>query len=142
MAPIHEATRSGMLEEVMRLVEQDPHSIHSIEENTGSEWSPLHWACAMGHTSVVAYLLHQGALIDTLAPSDATTPLLLATQYSHTDTVSLLLSHGANPTIMNSYGLSPLMESTLWRNTAMVSYLIQHHIPLDTINSSGKTALW
>ena len=58
---IRDAAMDGNLEEVMRLIEEDPEIVDSTDE---IDQSALHCASFEGHVEVVPYLLDQGANID------------------------------------------------------------------------------
>lgn len=70
-------------------------------------WTPLHYACAKGNLEVAQYLISNGAIIDSLSPSN-TTPLMMAVQSGNEQLVKLLLEKGADLQTRNSLGLSAI----------------------------------
>lgn len=71
---------------------------------TGSgHWTALHYAAASGSVKAVNMLLSAGANLDALSPN-STTPLMMAARENREDVVMLLLSRGADPTIVNQSG--------------------------------------
>lgn len=67
-------------------------------------WSPLLYAASGPEPKVVAWLLEQGADVESLAPN-GTTPLMMAARYGAEPTVDLLLARGADRKRRNAQGL-------------------------------------
>ena len=86
MAPIHYAAEFGDLEEVVRLVDEDPEVVNALFGGDGS--TPLHWASHEGHVEVVDYLLDHGADIKAKNTSGET-PLSDASNMGHVEVVEL-----------------------------------------------------
>ena len=57
---LHEAAKSGNLEEVKRLIQQDPQLVN-CRGNGCFGYTPLHYASCKGHVGVAAWLLRHGA---------------------------------------------------------------------------------
>lgn len=70
-------------------------------------WTALHYAASVGNEEIVAMLLAKKAVVDALAPN-RTTPLMMAARSGHTDTVKLLLDHGADVRLRNEWGMSAI----------------------------------
>jgi ankyrin repeat protein len=67
------------------------------------------WACEFGRTSVVAFLLQKGLVVDARLKHDGQTGLHWAAYGGHTDTVKLLLERGAPVDAKDeSYGGTPM----------------------------------
>ena len=87
--PLHEAAKSGDLEDVRELLAQGV-SVHS----TNSEGAtPLHWAAFKGHVDVARELLKQGANVNATTKKGST-PLRLATTHKKTDMMAFLKARG------------------------------------------------
>jgi ankyrin repeat protein len=69
--PLMIASIEGNLDLVKTLVVQNKAQINHIG------WTPLHYACSRGQLEVAQYLIANGAIIDSLSPSN-TTPLMMA----------------------------------------------------------------
>ena len=95
---IYSAVYLGELEEVKRLVAEDPRCVNRINEEG---YGALHMACSRGHAKVVAYLLDEGAnpYLRTRPPyhSYSRTPLEIACEEGEADVVEALLQKGADP---------------------------------------------
>ncbi|MBU3617445.1 ankyrin repeat domain-containing protein [Polynucleobacter sp. JS-Polo-80-F4] len=70
-------------------------------------WTPLHYACAKGNLEIAQYLITNGAIIDSVSPSN-TTPLMMAVQSGNEQLVKLLLDKGADLQLRNSLGLTAI----------------------------------
>ncbi len=98
---LHAAAQAGDLPTVIKLLTQGA----NINATDIFGITPLHLAAMYGHAPVVAYLLNKGAKVNILAyekPEYGSlsyfTPLDLAVLYSpNTETIALLLEHGARP---------------------------------------------
>ena len=138
---IHDAARQGNLEEVMRLIQEDPEIVNATDEDGNTA---LHLASFKGHVDVVSYLLDQGANIDGEGMDDETA-LVYACNMGHLEVVELLLSRGADPTICNDGGWTPLMMASYRGYVDVVRYLVRNkavRATIDTQDRYGWTALW
>lgn len=93
MAPVHDASWRGDLEELKRLVQEDRSLLTAPDELGGL---PLHVASEKGHDALVEYLLDEGSPVN---PFDrhSRTPLHLAARGRYAEIVRLLLKAGAAP---------------------------------------------
>lgn len=87
--PLHDAAKSGDLEDVIELLDQGI-SVHS-KNSEGA--TPLHWAAFKGHVEVARELLERGANINALT-TKGSTPLRLATTHKQSDMIKFLKSRG------------------------------------------------
>ena len=126
ITPLHTAAEEGNTEAVKALVaagaslEAKADMLHYNECHR--EMTPLHVAARNGRPETVEALLAAGANVDgVLAKSNkrtwratqiesgddgqgqSQTPLNRAAQHGHTAIVALLLEHGANPSLVNTY---------------------------------------
>ena len=70
-------------------------------------FTPLHIAVARNDTNLTRSLLDHGAAINVRTPSDGRTPLMIAVTAGFEKMVEILLSGGADPSIVDSAGKSP-----------------------------------
>ena len=68
-------------------------------------WTPLHYACSGPDKGVAAWLLTQGAEIDSRSPNGST-PMMLAARYGPYDLAEVLLKAGADASLRNEQGLT------------------------------------
>ncbi len=109
--------------------------------------TPLDVAALMGATEVASQLISAGADVNAAGPANTTggaTPLLLATGNDHTDTVKLLLEHGANPdaAYTTGAGSTPLMLAANSGNSEIARLLLEHGARTDLGDNEHKTALY
>ena len=83
---LHEACIEGDMTEVMRLVDVDDHMIHA-QDNVG--YTPLHFACRLGHSDIVKTLMLAGA-DETITDNVWQTPAQVAERYGHPELLKLL----------------------------------------------------
>jgi ankyrin repeat protein len=70
-----------------------------------SGWTPLHYAASGPEVRVVELMLKHGADVNARAPN-LNTPLMLAARYGDEESVKLLLSRGADKSLLNEQGQS------------------------------------
>lgn len=78
----------------------------NIKNNAGI--SPLHFAASYGNVKLCELLLIYGADINILHTAYRHTPLIIASSRGHAPVVKFLLSHNADSTIKDIYGLTAL----------------------------------
>ncbi len=72
-----------------------------------SGWTALHYAASVGNIEIVTMLLDKKAQVDAPAPNK-TTPLMMAARSGHTQTVNVLLDHGADVRLRNEWDMSAI----------------------------------
>ncbi|CUS14874.1 unnamed protein product, partial [Tuber aestivum] len=78
-----------------------------VDPKTKSDYTPLHYAAANGHTQVISKLCGKGAETDA-QNIDMRTPLHLAAERGHLAATKFLLSKGADVDTRDKYGWAPL----------------------------------
>ncbi|QWE09505.1 ankyrin repeat domain-containing protein [Polynucleobacter ibericus] len=99
--PLMIASIEGDLGLVKTLVVQNKAQINHIG------WTPLHYACSKGQLEVAQYLIANGAIIDSLSPSN-TTPLMMAVLGGNETLIKLLLDKGADLKLRNDQGFTAI----------------------------------
>ncbi|XP_070848193.1 ankyrin repeat domain-containing protein 16 [Chaetodon trifascialis] len=97
---LHYAARLGHLEVVKYLVKRVG---MDVEVYNHDYKRPLHEAASMSHQACVAFLLREGAKVDSLKKADWT-PLMMACTRRNLSVIQELLCHGADPSLRNKDG--------------------------------------
>ena len=97
-------TRDGKFRVVEYLL--DAGADHSLTDKRG--FTPLHIAVARNDMTLVQSLLDHGAAINIRTQGDGRTPLMIAAVAGFEEMVELLLSLGADPSIVDGGAKSPL----------------------------------
>jgi len=99
--PLMFAALRGQVEMARALIARDADINHP-------GWTPLHYAASGSskyQTDIISLLLEHSAYIDAASPNGST-PLMMAAQYGTSESVALLLSEGADPSLRNQLRLS------------------------------------
>lgn len=106
--------------------------------------SALHWAARNGAAAVVHWLVETcGDSPDTLS-NDGTTPFCLAAWQGHLDVCRYLVSRGAVPTRVNSYGCNAAMWAAQGPNTCVETFEYLHGelgVDVEAVNDNGQGCL-
>lgn len=99
-----DAIESGDVDVVGSLLAKYPELVNP------SSWTPppLHCAILLSQREVVEVLLDAGADLEMKDPDRQTTPLRYAIMYGKLNLISLLISRGANPGVIQKGGLTAL----------------------------------
>ncbi len=91
--------------------------------------SPLHLASWAGNHEICKLLLtHPNAPADpNLQTADSETPLHFAAQHGHITALTILLAHGANPSVLNIRDESPLDLAAQFGRIHVVQIMIRAH---------------
>ena len=119
---IFEAVATGDLEEVKKIVAQDP-----IEVNNQDNWlqiSPLQIAADRDYLEIVNFLISQGAKLDA-QDFEGDTALHFAAAGGHLEGARLLIQKGANLNLQNQQGETPLYLAVLHHQAELVMFLLE-----------------
>ncbi|XP_071582932.1 POTE ankyrin domain family member B-like isoform X10 [Heliangelus exortis] len=114
--------------------------IWGIDRRDRENRTPLHLACANGHTEVVTFLVRHRCQLDA-ADSLRRTPLMTAVQFHQEDCVSFLLEHGADPNLTDTDGHTALHLAIQAHNKNLVGLLLRHFVDHRVKNKEGFTPL-
>lgn len=100
-------------------------------------WTPLHYAATYGHDEIVRFLLEENAYIDAEAPNK-TTPLMMAARLRLRATAKLLVTEGADPSVVNMAGYNAAKfareagdeELADWLERKDIDFRVKHGLPL------------
>lgn len=111
---------------------------NDMNEGDDHGFSPLHWACFAGRTTIVDMLLNRGARINATNMGDDTA-LHLAASHGHLDCVSLLLKNKADVNALNEHGNTPLHYACFWGYQDIAEELITYGAQTNVANVDGET---
>lgn len=81
----------------------------NLDHNTEDGWTALQWASLVGNLEGAEFLIHRGADVNAIAPTNYNqTPLHLAVGFNQTEMVSLLIREGADCQATDLLGTSVL----------------------------------
>lgn len=118
-SPLHFACRYGD-EQSIRLLLSHGADVQLAANSSG--WSALHFACASSQTQNAHLILAEGGLVNALSHLKSS-PLHIATKHHRTETVKLLIAHGADPFLVSEHGQTALMIAEDQRNDSMSEFL-------------------
>ncbi|XP_067159734.1 ankyrin repeat domain-containing protein 7-like [Apteryx mantelli] len=137
LGKLHRAAASGDLARVRR-----PWWLRrlGIDRQDKAKRTPLHLACANGHSEVVSYLVGNKCKLD---PRDnfKRSPLMKAVQCQQEECVAILLAHGADPNLADVNGSTALHLAAIAPNTSLAGQLLEHNARIDARNKMGYTPL-
>ena len=119
---IKSAVKSGDLHKVRTLCEQGADESEGGDPEGERRNTLLRLAAWHGHQDVAAYLLDRGADVNTVDPSNQTTPLYTAALWGYTSLASMLIQRGANVNAQDDRDSTPLRR-------ALASYGQSHELP-------------
>lgn len=99
----------------------------------------LYTAALHGNTEHVVQLITDGA--DVNYAGEGYTPLMVAAQSKHSDTVAALIARGADVNGHDPTGRTPLMVAVGTGSAGVVRYLIDRHANVNAKDNTGITAL-
>ncbi len=163
-APLHEAAKTGEVEEAERLIQagadlealdedgETPLTAAALEGQTAAVkllvargadiksqnkgvFTALHAAAHKGHIQIVEFALDQGAGIDDQDNKAGITPLHAAAERDYLDIIKLLIERGARIDLKELHGWTPIDRATL-KSHGQTVRLLRHYGAV--CPSSGK----
>jgi len=139
VSTIFEASATGRLNHVMRLLARDPQLVNNYAEDG---FQALGLACFFGHIEVAEYLVKGGAPINAPSRNElGAAPLQSAVAAGHAEIVRMLLKHGADPNVREQGGSTPLHAAAQNGDEDMIRILLFGGSDLNIKNDEGKTPL-
>ena len=130
-----EAAEAGNADFVTKLVCEGA----DIEWKNGSGDTSAHLAAMGGHDAVLTILLDIGVMVNTRGNGDHTPLMLAATKgFSHTSTVKLLHSRGADLNLQNQYGWTALMLTAAYGRLETAAQLLVLGADIDLQSKRGN----
>ncbi|XP_044162259.1 BCL-6 corepressor-like protein 1 isoform X1 [Bufo gargarizans] len=132
---LQRAARLGYKDVVLYCLQRDQGDINH-RDNAG--YTALHEACSRGWTSILQILLENGANVNCSA-QDGTRPIHDAVVNDNLETVWLLLSYGADPTLATYSGQTPMKLAS---SEAMKTFLSDYLSDLRGRSDGDPRASW
>lgn len=98
-------------------------------------------ASALGYTRILKYFLGLGANINAISEIGGT-PLYIAAQNSHLETVRFLLENGADVDMASMHGLTPLYIAVQNKHIKVVEVLLEQGADVNKAIPAGSTPLY
>ena len=136
---IFEASATGKINNVTRLLARDPQLVNAYAEDG---FQPLGLASYFGHLDTAEYLIKAGAPIN--SPSHnalKAAPIQSAVAAGHQKVVQMLLRLGADPNAREQGGYTPLHAATQNGDEDMIRILLYGGADLTLRGKDGKTPL-
>uniref|UniRef100_A0A8C5PZ02 BCL6 corepressor like 1 n=1 Tax=Leptobrachium leishanense TaxID=445787 RepID=A0A8C5PZ02_9ANUR len=132
---LQRAARLGYKDVVLYCLQRD---LGDINHRDNAGYTALHEACARGWTDILRILLDNGANVNCSA-QDGTRPIHDAVVNDNLETVWLLLSYGADPTLATYSGQTPMKLAS---SEVMRTYLSDHISDLRGRTEQDSRATW
>jgi len=152
--PLHLAVKTGRLDCVNLLLKNEKESKDDATDDDNQPAlkeslltkvnkkgkMPIHVAACSGNSEIVTSLLDAGSDINkpTKAQFDKLTPLMIAANAGHLDTVKLLIDRGAKIEVKDRRGRTALMNAVINGQGHVVSYLLRLGANESIKDSSGN----
>ena len=139
MLDIFEASVLGKLQQLRRLIDQDPSLVNSYSPDG---FTLVALAAYMGQKEVTEYLLEKGANVHAIARNTTGfTPLTGAIANNHVEISKILVKKGADVNHRYEGGVSPLMEASQNGNLELVRFLLDNGADPTAKTVDGKTPM-
>ncbi|XP_050780491.1 integrin-linked protein kinase isoform X1 [Gopherus flavomarginatus] len=110
---------------------------NDLNQGDDHGFSPLHWACREGRSTVVDMLIMRGARINVMNRGDDT-PLHLAASHGHRDIVQKLIQFKADINAVNEHGNTPLHYACFWGHDQVAEDLVSSGALVSISNKYGE----
>jgi ankyrin repeat protein len=132
---IFEASATGKINNILRLLARDPQLVNAYAED-----GFRHWDCCYSVTDVAEYLIKAGAPINSRSRNELEAgPIQSAAAAGQVKIAQLLLKHGADPNIREQGGYTPLHAAAQNGDLEMINTLLYGGADLDAKSDDGKS---
>ncbi|XP_067012868.2 palmitoyltransferase Hip14 [Anabrus simplex] len=134
---IVKATQYGSLVRCRELVEAG----YDVNQRDSENVTLLHWAAINNRRDIIRYYISKGAVVDAVGGELLATPLHWATRQGHLGSVTLLMQHGADPSLRDGEGCSCIHLAAQFGHTAIVAYFVAKGVNVNMQDRNGMTPL-
>jgi uncharacterized protein len=136
---IFEASATGKINHVIRLLARDPELVYAYAEDG---FQPLGLACFFGHYDTAEYLAKAGAPLNSTSRNGLkAAPIQSAAAAGHQKIVEMLLGHGADPNVREQGGFTPLHAAAQNGDVETIRTLLLGGADLTIKSNDGKTPM-
>jgi ankyrin repeat protein len=136
---IFEASATGKLNNVIRLLAREPQLVNAYAEDG---FQPLGLASYFGHFEAAEYLVKAGAPINSQSHNNLkAAPIQSAAAAGHAKIVKMLLENRADPNVREQGGYTPLHAAAQNGDEGMIRTLLYGGADLNVKSNEGKTPL-
>jgi len=136
---IHIATLLGKLDQVMKLIDDDPSQVNK-------KWldgaTPIYIAVGNGYTDMAEYLINHGASIKAKGKYWSDLPIHIAAKFGHIDCVKLLLKYGADVNEKGWANRTPLHWSAFSGYLDVVKLLVSKGADINARDIYNSTPIY
>lgn len=112
-----------------------------IEQEDGSGYRPIHWACLFGQNKMLTALLEAGANPEPKGDPSILSPLLIASKSGFIECVSILLAHGVDVNQQDGTGRSALHITAWFEFPDIAELLLRYQAKISLPDLSGHVPL-
>ncbi|XP_004046154.1 ankyrin repeat domain-containing protein 7 [Gorilla gorilla gorilla] len=134
---LHRAASVGDLKKLKEYLQIKKYDVNMQDKKYRT---PLHLACANGHTDVVLFLIEQQCKIN-VRDSENKSPLIKAVQCQNEDCATILLNFGADPDLRDIRYNTVLHYAVCGQSLSLVEKLLEYEADLEAKNKDGYTPL-
>ncbi|MEO8357389.1 MAG: ankyrin repeat domain-containing protein [Chloroflexota bacterium] len=136
---IFEASATGKINHVIRLLARDPELVYAYAEDG---FQALGLACFFGQYDTAEYLVKAGAPVNSSAQNELkAAPIHSASAAGHQKILQMLLEHGADPNVPEQGGFTPLHAAAQNGNVGIIRTLLLGGADLTIKSEDGNTAM-
>nr|XP_033814788.1 ankyrin repeat domain-containing protein 26 [Geotrypetes seraphini] len=135
LGKLHRAAAAGDLAKLRQLLKK--HDVNLLDKENRT---PLHLACANGHSELVTFLVENKSRVN-ICDNDSRSPLMKAVQCQQERCVAVLLEHEADPNVVDVNGNTALHLAALIPALSVASQLLEHDAHINARNKENCTPL-
>ncbi|XP_005991356.3 uncharacterized protein LOC102348883 [Latimeria chalumnae] len=137
---IHEAVKSGNLQECQRIIEEE--GVEALGQYDEKGHTPVHWAALAGATELLRYFTDCRGPVNLPSQAElAQRPIHWAAVNGHIVVVDLLLEAGVSLDVADQRGCTPLIIAAQYGHTALCYYMISKGARPQACDFEGDNAL-